>query len=160
MWDDVVAGPQPDRGLGKLRKLATFAGRETTSLQPSPSPSTKASNQSPSYPLSMVTPYLTKSTTPSAAALFTASQPFGSVYIVLLLKKEVVVTKGLFRCRAARRHPGLQRARRPRGCVKITFGGVFSILEVILQQRILDPSALIILILDHLLFMTGNILVP
>lgn len=23
MWDDVVAGPQPDRGLGKLRKIST-----------------------------------------------------------------------------------------------------------------------------------------
>ncbi|XP_052183963.1 auxin-repressed 12.5 kDa protein-like [Diospyros lotus] len=23
LWDDVLAGPQPDRGLGKLRKLAT-----------------------------------------------------------------------------------------------------------------------------------------
>lgn len=23
LWDDVVAGPQPDRGLGKLRKLQT-----------------------------------------------------------------------------------------------------------------------------------------
>ncbi|XP_021911076.1 auxin-repressed 12.5 kDa protein isoform X2 [Carica papaya] len=23
LWDDVVAGPQPDRGLGKLRKIST-----------------------------------------------------------------------------------------------------------------------------------------
>ncbi|KAL4281725.1 hypothetical protein GQ457_03G036760 [Hibiscus cannabinus] len=23
MWDDVLAGPQPERGLGKLRKMAT-----------------------------------------------------------------------------------------------------------------------------------------
>lgn len=23
LWDDVVAGPQPERGLGKLRKLST-----------------------------------------------------------------------------------------------------------------------------------------
>lgn len=23
LWDDIVAGPQPDRGLGKLRKLST-----------------------------------------------------------------------------------------------------------------------------------------
>ena len=23
LWDDVLAGPQPDRGLGKLRKLTT-----------------------------------------------------------------------------------------------------------------------------------------
>jgi len=23
LWDDVVAGPQPERGLGKLRKLTT-----------------------------------------------------------------------------------------------------------------------------------------
>jgi hypothetical protein len=23
MWDDVVAGPQPERGLGKLRKIST-----------------------------------------------------------------------------------------------------------------------------------------
>jgi len=24
LWDDVVAGPQPERGLGKLRKLTTL----------------------------------------------------------------------------------------------------------------------------------------
>lgn len=23
LWDDVVAGPQPDRGLGRLRKITT-----------------------------------------------------------------------------------------------------------------------------------------
>ena len=23
LWDDVVAGPQPERGLGKLRKITT-----------------------------------------------------------------------------------------------------------------------------------------
>lgn len=23
LWDDVVAGPSPDRGLGKLRKITT-----------------------------------------------------------------------------------------------------------------------------------------
>jgi len=23
LWDDVLAGPQPDRGLGKLRKIST-----------------------------------------------------------------------------------------------------------------------------------------
>ncbi|OIW13698.1 hypothetical protein TanjilG_08040 [Lupinus angustifolius] len=23
LWDDVVAGPQPERGLGRLRKLTT-----------------------------------------------------------------------------------------------------------------------------------------
>ncbi|KAK4282770.1 hypothetical protein QN277_014108 [Acacia crassicarpa] len=30
LWDDTVAGPRPDNGLGKLRKHNTFAYRESS----------------------------------------------------------------------------------------------------------------------------------
>ncbi|XP_059598413.1 dormancy-associated protein homolog 3 isoform X1 [Vitis vinifera] len=30
LWDDTVAGPQPDHGLGKLRKYSTFNSRPTS----------------------------------------------------------------------------------------------------------------------------------
>ncbi|ESW20135.1 hypothetical protein PHAVU_006G183600 [Phaseolus vulgaris] len=53
LWDDVVAGPQPERGLGKLRKLTTLKTDEGESsrLQKSLSmPNT------PSTPLTPTTP--------------------------------------------------------------------------------------------------------
>ncbi|KAF2916352.1 hypothetical protein DAI22_09g113101 [Oryza sativa Japonica Group] len=39
LWDDTVAGPRPDSGLGKLRKYASFS--------PSSSSSTMAASPSP-----------------------------------------------------------------------------------------------------------------
>ncbi|KAG7021078.1 Dormancy-associated protein-like 3 [Cucurbita argyrosperma subsp. argyrosperma] len=30
LWDDTVAGPRPDSGLGKLRKHSTFTGRNSS----------------------------------------------------------------------------------------------------------------------------------
>jgi hypothetical protein len=30
LWDDTVAGPRPDHGLGKLRKYASFSPSSTT----------------------------------------------------------------------------------------------------------------------------------
>lgn len=30
LWDDTVAGPRPDNGLGKLRKHNTFSYRDTS----------------------------------------------------------------------------------------------------------------------------------
>lgn len=31
LWDDTVAGPRPDKGLGKLRKQSTFSFRSSDS---------------------------------------------------------------------------------------------------------------------------------
>ena len=30
LWDDTVAGPRPESGLGKLRKHSTFSGRPSS----------------------------------------------------------------------------------------------------------------------------------
>ncbi|OAY24841.1 auxin-repressed 12.5 kDa protein [Manihot esculenta] len=57
MWDDVVAGPQPDRGLGKLRKISTKpldGERETSKFQRSLS--MPASPGTPSTPVTPTTP--------------------------------------------------------------------------------------------------------
>ncbi|XP_025012225.2 auxin-repressed 12.5 kDa protein isoform X1 [Ricinus communis] len=59
MWDDVVAGPQPDRGLGKLRKISTKtltidAEGETSKFQRSLS--MPASPGTPSTPVTPTTP--------------------------------------------------------------------------------------------------------
>ncbi|KAJ9136138.1 hypothetical protein P3X46_033246 [Hevea brasiliensis] len=59
MWDDVVAGPQPDRGLGKLRKISTkpvtIEGEgETSKFQRSIS--MPASPGTPSTPVTPTTP--------------------------------------------------------------------------------------------------------
>ncbi|KAI3740702.1 hypothetical protein L2E82_31173 [Cichorium intybus] len=57
MWDEVVAGPQPSRGLGKLRKLSTSTAREEgSSMQP----------QSPSMPSSPTTPGTPSNMSPTA----------------------------------------------------------------------------------------------
>ncbi|KAK8514057.1 hypothetical protein V6N13_062961 [Hibiscus sabdariffa] len=45
LWDDVVAGPQPERGLGRLRKIAT-----------TPPSSTKDEGSSMAMPSSPTTP--------------------------------------------------------------------------------------------------------
>ncbi|XP_021597286.1 auxin-repressed 12.5 kDa protein [Manihot esculenta] len=59
MWDDVVAGPQPDRGLGKLRKISTKpltigGGGETSKFQRSIS--MPASPGTPTTPVTPTTP--------------------------------------------------------------------------------------------------------
>ncbi|XP_024984490.1 dormancy-associated protein 1-like isoform X2 [Cynara cardunculus var. scolymus] len=57
MWDEVVAGPQPNRGLGKLRKLATFNGLDGSS----------SNSGSISVPSSPTTPGTPTNTSPTAA---------------------------------------------------------------------------------------------
>ncbi|KAM0052004.1 putative dormancy/auxin associated protein [Helianthus debilis subsp. tardiflorus] len=52
MWDEVVAGPQPNRGLGKLRKLTTFSGREEGSSSHPGSLSMPSSPTTPGTPTS------------------------------------------------------------------------------------------------------------
>ncbi|PKI50389.1 auxin-repressed 12.5 kDa protein-like [Punica granatum] len=66
LWDDVVAGPQPDRGLGKLRKISTPQpisiardGEADSSRKyqrsmsmPSSGPGTPATPNTPTTPLS------------------------------------------------------------------------------------------------------------
>ncbi|XP_071720964.1 dormancy-associated protein 1-like [Rutidosis leptorrhynchoides] len=53
MWDEVVAGPQPNRGLGKLRKLATTSGREEGSSSQVGSISAPTSPTTPGTPTNM-----------------------------------------------------------------------------------------------------------
>lgn len=36
LWDDTLAGPTPESGLGKLRKYNSFAGRSSSSAPQSP----------------------------------------------------------------------------------------------------------------------------
>ncbi|KAI6705177.1 hypothetical protein NL676_008139 [Syzygium grande] len=64
LWDDVVAGPQPDRGLGKLRKLAT---RPTVIVKEGEGESSKyqRSTSMPTTPGTPATP--TTPTTPATA---------------------------------------------------------------------------------------------
>uniref|UniRef100_A0A7N0TKC5 Auxin-repressed protein n=1 Tax=Kalanchoe fedtschenkoi TaxID=63787 RepID=A0A7N0TKC5_KALFE len=58
LWDDVVAGPQPERGLGMLRKLATplkipeGSSKYQRSVSMPASPGTPATPTTPSTPLS------------------------------------------------------------------------------------------------------------
>ncbi|RDX57741.1 Dormancy-associated protein 1, partial [Mucuna pruriens] len=55
LWDDVVAGPQPDRGLGKLRKVATNiktsdAGESSKFQRTLSMPSTPTTPMTPTTP--------------------------------------------------------------------------------------------------------------
>ncbi|XP_010260275.1 PREDICTED: auxin-repressed 12.5 kDa protein-like isoform X2 [Nelumbo nucifera] len=61
LWDDVVAGPQPDRGLGRLRKLSTkplnikdVEGEGSSKYQRSMS--MPASPGTPTTPVTPITP--------------------------------------------------------------------------------------------------------
>ncbi|KAJ4703515.1 Auxin-repressed protein [Melia azedarach] len=60
LWDDVVAGPQPDRGLGKLRKITTtplnVKDGEGESSKFQRSLSIPASPATPSTPVTPTTP--------------------------------------------------------------------------------------------------------
>ncbi|XP_039038396.1 auxin-repressed 12.5 kDa protein-like [Hibiscus syriacus] len=49
LWDDVVAGPQPERGLGRLRKI-------TTTTQPSSTKDEASSVAMPTTPTTPTTP--------------------------------------------------------------------------------------------------------
>ncbi|XP_027363878.1 dormancy-associated protein 1 [Abrus precatorius] len=59
LWDDVVAGPQPERGLGKLRKLTTNVKTEGEGSK------YQRTLSMPSTPTTPVTP--TTPTTPGSA---------------------------------------------------------------------------------------------
>ncbi|KAK4745394.1 hypothetical protein SAY87_011706 [Trapa incisa] len=62
LWDDIVAGPQPDRGLGKLRKLSTPTVNVKELGESSSGPKPLAVPASPSTPTTPATP-----TTPGSA---------------------------------------------------------------------------------------------
>ncbi|XVE63075.1 hypothetical protein DITRI_Ditri06bG0170700 [Diplodiscus trichospermus] len=47
LWDDTVAGPPPDNGLGKLRKHATFAFRPSSSKESDGGSVRSFSNETP-----------------------------------------------------------------------------------------------------------------
>ncbi|CAI0468740.1 unnamed protein product [Linum tenue] len=53
MWDDVLAGPQPDRGLGRLRRIGTKplnVGKKNQTLLSLASPSTPVTPGTPGTP--------------------------------------------------------------------------------------------------------------
>nr|AAG33924.1 auxin-repressed protein [Robinia pseudoacacia] len=57
LWDDVVAGPHPERGLGKLRKLSTNVkdegeGSKLLNLSMPSTPTTPVTPTTPTTPLS------------------------------------------------------------------------------------------------------------
>ncbi len=63
LWDDVLAGPQPDRGLGKLRKLTTKPltvktdeGESSSSSKYQRSMSMPSSPGTPATPMTPTTP--------------------------------------------------------------------------------------------------------
>merc|ERR1711974_63658 len=60
LWDDVIAGPHPDHGLGKLRKLATrpltLKGGEGEGNKYQKSISMPASPTTPTTPVTPTTP--------------------------------------------------------------------------------------------------------
>ncbi|WP_440994903.1 hypothetical protein, partial [Cysteiniphilum litorale] len=65
LWDDVVAGPQPEKGLGKLRKLSTKSLAVQVEGESSSSSSLQRSVSMPGTPGTPVTP-ATPSTPQSA----------------------------------------------------------------------------------------------
>ncbi|KAM7265281.1 hypothetical protein ACFE04_002964 [Oxalis oulophora] len=66
IWDDVAGGPQPDHGLGRLRKLATPLNiKDIVDIEGSSSNSSKVYQRSLSMPVSPVTP--ATPVTPSSA---------------------------------------------------------------------------------------------
>ncbi|OEL37693.1 hypothetical protein BAE44_0001289 [Dichanthelium oligosanthes] len=96
LWDDTVAGPRPDSGLGKLRKYASFSPSSSTSLSAAaaaaPSPPVERANGAVPPPvitrsitmlrpsaLSVVTsPRSESSSAPSSPASGAPDSPFSS----------------------------------------------------------------------------------
>ncbi|CAH1450807.1 dormancy-associated protein homolog 3 isoform X3 [Lactuca sativa] len=70
LWDDTVAGPRPDKGLGKLRKQSTFSFRSSDSGKESP-PVTNTAVEDPAMRVTrsimIVKPERTLSDTPPAS---------------------------------------------------------------------------------------------
>ncbi|KAJ1289810.1 hypothetical protein BS78_02G193300 [Paspalum vaginatum] len=93
LWDDTVAGPRPDSGLGKLRKYASFSPSSSSSSAPAPSavpPAPAAEGPPPPAvtrsitmlrpaALSVVTsPRSESSSAPSSPASGAPDSPFGA----------------------------------------------------------------------------------
>ncbi|XP_076925585.1 dormancy-associated protein homolog 3-like [Bidens hawaiensis] len=65
LWDDTLAGPRPDKGLGKLRKQSTFTFRSSDSGKDSPPAEDPAMRVTRS--IMIVKPERTHSDTPPAS---------------------------------------------------------------------------------------------
>ncbi|XP_076893561.1 dormancy-associated protein homolog 3 [Bidens hawaiensis] len=70
LWDDTLAGPRPDKGLGKLRKQSTFSFRSSDSGKDS-APVTNIPAEDPAMRVTrsimIVKPERTQSDTPPAS---------------------------------------------------------------------------------------------
>ncbi|XP_023746801.1 dormancy-associated protein homolog 3 isoform X4 [Lactuca sativa] len=71
LWDDTVAGPRPDKGLGKLRKQSTFSFRSSDSGKAESPPVTNTAVEDPAMRVTrsimIVKPERTLSDTPPAS---------------------------------------------------------------------------------------------
>ncbi|KAI3752535.1 hypothetical protein L2E82_24569 [Cichorium intybus] len=72
LWDDTVAGPRPDKGLGKLRKQSTFSfGSSDSGKESPPVPVTNSPVEDPTMRVTrsimIVKPERTLSETPPAS---------------------------------------------------------------------------------------------
>nr|ABR15095.1 dormancy-associated protein/auxin-repressed protein [Glycyrrhiza uralensis] len=56
LWDDVVAGPQPERGLERLRKLTTSVKDEGQGIKLQRNPSMPSTPTTPGTPTTPTTP--------------------------------------------------------------------------------------------------------
>ncbi|MEI4850434.1 hypothetical protein Q8G46_27625, partial [Klebsiella pneumoniae] len=75
LWDDVLAGPHPQRGLGKFRKMNTNNISVTTNNEGDVGSSNQRSLSMPSSPGAPATP-----TTPSPTAVRKADNVWRSVF--------------------------------------------------------------------------------
>ncbi|KAL3522301.1 hypothetical protein ACH5RR_015135 [Cinchona calisaya] len=83
LWDDVIAGPQPERGLGKLRKLATRPlNIKTDGLGEGSSSGSKyqRSLSMPASPGTPATPATPTTPSPTAAAAARKENVWRSVF--------------------------------------------------------------------------------
>ncbi|XP_021307788.1 dormancy-associated protein homolog 3 isoform X2 [Sorghum bicolor] len=76
LWDDTVAGPRPDSGLGKLRKYASFSPSSSSAAAVPPSPTAEGAAAAGSGSGSgSATPAVTRSITmlrPAALSVITS----------------------------------------------------------------------------------------
>ncbi|KAF0913949.1 hypothetical protein E2562_025363 [Oryza meyeriana var. granulata] len=87
LWDDTVAGPRPESGLGKLRKYASFSPSSASTMA-SPSPTSAAADVAPAVTrsitiirpsaLSVTSPRSESSSSAPSSPASVPDSPFGS----------------------------------------------------------------------------------